>query len=163
MWTINFNIGVQNRTFYDCFNSPFTADFGSPSFHLPPITIDDIPRPHKRALDNPDLIPAAISVASEDYVSTLNTPSDFPDILPSYDTNTLHLLKEDLPFQGRVNRGYCCRKNRPKRCYKRKRFYCSTCSDNSKKFYFRHGFFRISSETMIFFLEHQHYMSQFFS
>ena len=33
----------KNRTVYDCFNNPFTADCGSPAFHLPPITIDDIP------------------------------------------------------------------------------------------------------------------------
>ena len=33
----------SNRTFYDCFNNPFTADFGSPAMHLPPITIDDRP------------------------------------------------------------------------------------------------------------------------
>ena len=34
----------NNRTVYDCFNNPFTADFGRPAMHLPPITIDD--RPH---------------------------------------------------------------------------------------------------------------------
>ena len=33
----------NNRTVYDCFNNPFTADYGSPAMHLPPITIDDRP------------------------------------------------------------------------------------------------------------------------
>ena len=30
----------NNRTVYDCFNNPFTAEFGSPTLNLPPITID---------------------------------------------------------------------------------------------------------------------------
>ena len=30
----------NNRTVYNCFNNPFTADFGSPAMHPPPITID---------------------------------------------------------------------------------------------------------------------------
>ena len=49
-----------------------------------------------------------------------------------------------------------------KRCYKNTRFYCSTCSDKNQKFYHCHGFYRINSETRTCFLEHQHYMSQFF-
>ena len=39
----------NDRTVYDCFNNPFTADCGSPAMHLPPITIDDSSRPNKRA------------------------------------------------------------------------------------------------------------------
>ena len=35
----------NNRTVYDCFNNIFTANFGSPAMHLPPITIDDRPPP----------------------------------------------------------------------------------------------------------------------
>ena len=31
----------NNRTVYDFFNNPFTADCGSPAMNLPPITIDD--------------------------------------------------------------------------------------------------------------------------
>ena len=31
----------NNRTVYDCFNNPFTADCASPAMHIPPITIDD--------------------------------------------------------------------------------------------------------------------------
>ena len=54
----------RNRTFYDCFNNPFQADFGSPALNLPPIPIDDRPSLHKRACSNPDTLPAAISVAS---------------------------------------------------------------------------------------------------
>ena len=37
----------NNRTVYECFNDPFTSDFGIPDMHLPPITIDDRPHPHK--------------------------------------------------------------------------------------------------------------------
>ena len=35
----------NNRTVYDWFNHPFTADFGSPDIHLPLKTIYDIPLP----------------------------------------------------------------------------------------------------------------------
>ena len=76
--------------------------------HLPPITIDDIPHPHKRARYTPYLIPAAISVASENDVSTLTTPSDSPYILPTDDPNTLNVMKKYMHLKGRVHRGYCC-------------------------------------------------------
>ena len=38
------SLEYNNRKVYYCFNYPFTADYGSPAMHLPPITIDD--RPH---------------------------------------------------------------------------------------------------------------------
>ena len=44
----------NNRTVYDCFNYPFTADFGSPAMHLPPITIDDRP-PRIKDIDIPQI------------------------------------------------------------------------------------------------------------
>ena len=92
---------------YDCFNNTFTADFGSPDMHLPPITIDDRPPPppHKRAPYTPELIPAAIYVASENSVSTLTTPSESTDILPTDYPNTLHVMKKYMPLEGKVNRG----------------------------------------------------------
>ena len=55
----------NNRTVYECFNNPFTADCGSPAMHIPPITIDDRPPPHKRARYAPNMLPATISVASK--------------------------------------------------------------------------------------------------
>ena len=63
--------------------------------NLAPITIEGIPRPHKRARHTPDLIPAAISVASENYLCTLTTPSDFPRlIILTYDyPNPPHSMK----------------------------------------------------------------------
>ena len=79
--------------------------------HLPPITIDDRPPPHKRARYAPDLLPAAISVASENYVSTLTTPYDSPDILPTDGPKNLHVLKKDVPLKGKVYREYCCMKH----------------------------------------------------
>ena len=72
-------------------------------------------RPHKRARYTPDLLSSAICVASENYVHTFTTPSDSPDLLPCDDPNTLHSMKKDVPFQGRVNRGYCCRNHDQKR------------------------------------------------
>ena len=91
--------------------------------HLPPITIDDRPPPPKRARYAPNLLPVTISVASENSVSTLTTPSDSPDILPTDGQKNFHVLKKDLPVNGRVHRGYFCRKHGKIRCYKRTGFY----------------------------------------
>ena len=109
----------KNRRVYDCFSGSFTDEFGSPDLYIPPITIYDIPHPYRRARYNPDLLPAAISIASGNYDSTLNTPSDLTDLLPSDDTNTLHVRNKYVHFQGRTNIGYCCRKHGQKICYKR--------------------------------------------
>ena len=93
----------NNRTVYYCFNNTFTDEFGSQKLHLPPITIDDIPCSNKLSVYTLNLIPAATSIASKNYVSTLTTPSDSPDLLPSDDPNTLHVMKKYVPFQGRFH------------------------------------------------------------
>ena len=54
----------NNRAFYDYFNNPFTADFGSPVLSLPPITIDGRPHLHTRYRYTPDVLSATIYVAS---------------------------------------------------------------------------------------------------
>ena len=149
----------NNSTVYDCFNNPFSADCGSPAMHLPPITIDDRPPPPKRARYAPNLLPATIYVVSENSVSTLTTPSDLPDILPTDGQKNVHVLKKGLPVNSRVHRGYCCRIHGRIRCYKKTRFYCSTCSDEDKKFYYCQGFSNITVSTRTCFLEHQHTMS----
>ena len=151
----------NNRTFYDWFKNPFTDDFGRPALNLPPITFDDRPRPHKRAQYKPGLLPAAIYVAYEDYVSTSTTPSVFPYLLPSDDPNILHVMKKGVSLLWRMKIGYCCRKHDQKTFHRKTRFYCSTYSDKSKTFYYCRGFSRIDSETRNCFLEHQHYISQF--
>ena len=156
-------LGYNNRTVYDCFNNPFTDDFFSPALNLPPITFNDIPRPHKRNLYTPYLIPAAISVASENSFITLTPPSDSPDILPSDDPNTLRVMKKGVPFLGRVKIGYCYGENDQNICYKKTRFYCSICSNKNKKIYYCHWFSRINSETRTCFLEHHNSMSRFFT
>ena len=127
--------------------------------HIPPITMDDRPPPPKRACYAPNLLPATISVASEKSISNLTTSSDFPDILPTDGQKTIHVLKKGLPVNGRVHRGCCCRKHGQIWCYKKTRFYCSTCSGEEKKFYYCQGFSSISLATSNWFLEHQHYMS----
>ena len=93
---------------YDCFNNPFSADCGSPYLNLPPITIDDRTRPDKRSRYNPDLIPAAIYVASGNSVSDLTTSSDLTRLilLSSYDTRNHHVMKKDEPYRNMVKRGY---------------------------------------------------------
>ena len=69
-------LDYNNRKVYDCLNNPFTYYFGSPNLNIPPIAFDDRPCPHKISCYTPDLLPAAISVALENYFSTLTTPSD---------------------------------------------------------------------------------------
>ena len=91
------------------------------------------------------MIPAAISVASENYVSSLTTPSYSPDLFPTDDPNTLSVTKKDMPLKVRVHRGYCCRENGQKIFYKKTRFYCYKCSDEDKKFYYCRGVSRIKS------------------
>ena len=115
----------NKRTVYDCFNNSFPADYGSPDLNLPPIIIDDISFPHKISRYTPDLLPAAISVASKNCVSILTTPSDSPLILilPSDDTNPTYAMKKYEPYRGRVKIGYCYRKHDEKRYYKKGRFY----------------------------------------
>ena len=57
---------------------------------------------YKISLYTPDIIPAAISVASEKSVSTLTTPSDSPRLLslPSYDPKPTHSMKKYEPYRG---------------------------------------------------------------
>ena len=83
-----------NRTVCEWFDNPFIDEFSVPSLHIPPITIYDRPRPHKRAQYPPYLLPAAIYIASVNYVITLTTP----DLLPSNDPNTLHVMKKYVTF-----------------------------------------------------------------
>ena len=64
----------NNSTVYDVFNNPIPYYCGSPYFNPPPITIDDRPHPDKRAHCTPDLIPSAISVASENIYYYFDHP-----------------------------------------------------------------------------------------
>ena len=86
----------NNRNIYDCFDNTFEDYFDSPALHLPPITIDDRHSLHKRSRYKPDLIPAAIFVASENVVSILIDPYYLPQLilLPSYDPNPPHAIKK---------------------------------------------------------------------
>ena len=45
----------NNRTVYECFNHPFTDDFGCQNMHLPPTTIDDISSPRTKELNIPQI------------------------------------------------------------------------------------------------------------
>ena len=135
----------NNRKAYECFNNTITDEFGIPDLYSTLITIEYRPQPNKRSQYIPDILPAAISVASGKYISTLTTPSDSLDLIPSCGPSTIHVMKKDFPFQGRAQGGYCFRKHGKTICNKNTRFYCYTCSDKNKKFYYYHGFSRISS------------------
>ena len=131
-------------TVYECLNNHFTADFGIPGLNPLPITIDNRPCLYKISRYTPDLLSSAIYVAPENFVSTLTTPSDLLWIflLPSDDTNPLHVMKKNDPKCGNMKRLYCYRKNDGKICYKKTTFYFSTLSDKDKTFYYCHGVFR---------------------
>ena len=97
----------NSGTFYDCFNNPFPYIFGRPDLNLPPIIIDYRLCLDKRAFYTPDLLPAAISVASENSDGTFTTPSDSPQhlVINSYDPNHIHAMNKDERYHGRVKRG----------------------------------------------------------
>ena len=58
----------KRRTVYDCLNNTFPSDFVILDLNLPPIAIDDRLQLDKRAWYAPDLLPDAISVASENML-----------------------------------------------------------------------------------------------
>ena len=68
--------------------NPLKYYYVIPDLNIPPVTIADRPRYHKRACCIPYLLPSAISVESENYVSTLITPCGSP---------RLFLLSSDYP------------------------------------------------------------------
>ena len=103
-------LDYKNREVYECFNNTFTDEFYSPDLNLTPVIIDEIHLLHKRSLYNPDLLPGSIYSASENSVSTLTTPSDSTDFLPSDDPNNLHVMKKYEPYFGRLKRGNFCGK-----------------------------------------------------
>ena len=76
------------------------VDCGIPDLNLPPIPIDDSPRPDKISRYTPDLLPASIYVAYGKYVSTLDTPSELPQVvILTYDApNTDHAINTDKPI-----------------------------------------------------------------
>ena len=65
------------------------------------------------------MLPAAISVSSENDVSNLTTHSYSPDRLPTDDHNTLRVMNKDEPYSSRLKIGYCCRKHGRKYATKR--------------------------------------------
>ena len=96
----------NNRTVYDRFNNPFSVDFGRPALNITHTPIDDSPCPNKRAQYTSDPLPAAISVTLGYFVSTLTTPSDYPQLLePNYDDpDTLHIILSENPCRGSMAR-----------------------------------------------------------
>ena len=71
----------NNKKVYDCFNNPFPVYGGIPDLYLSPIIIDDSNSPNKSYRYNSDPLPTSISVTYRNYVSTLKTPSDSPQLL----------------------------------------------------------------------------------
>ena len=127
----------NNRTFYDCFNNPFTADFGILALNLPPITIGDRPSSQKRArytqiwFHIPSMLPLKTLLViwppllifhnSLSYLLIIRTIAmPWRNMSP-----TMAGCKEDTAL-GNTMKNIC---------YKNTRFYCSMWSDKDKKMY----------------------------
>ena len=94
-------------TVYDFLNNTFTDNFGIPDPNIPPIKIYDRPQSNKIEFYTPDMLPVAISVASENSVSTLATPSGLSRLflLTFDDTNPPHAIIKYDPYYIRAIRG----------------------------------------------------------
>ena len=121
---------------YECFNNHFPYHGGSPDLNIPPITIDDITSPDKIACYTPDLIPDAIFISSEKYVSTLTTPYDYSQVrvITSDELKAHHPTKKDNPVHGKVQIGYFSRQHDGKICYKKPVFIDPRILMNKGKF-----------------------------
>ena len=111
--------GYNYRAFCDCFKSPFPVYCGIPYLNIPPMPIDDSPCPNKISHYTPDLLPAAIYVASETSVSTFTNPYDSPGVI------VLTSNAPKIEDCGKLKIGYCTRRHGRIRCYKRTRFFCT--------------------------------------
>ena len=92
---------------YYCFIIPFPVGCGVPYFNLPHMTIYDSPRPKTISHYTPDLFPASIPVASENFIITLTTPFDSPkyNLLTSYYPNIDNIIMSDEYDGGNVKTG----------------------------------------------------------
>ena len=71
-------LDYNKMTVYHYFNNIFTYEFCIPYLNVPHINFDDKSDLHERACYIPDLIPDAISVASDNTFNTFTTPFDSP-------------------------------------------------------------------------------------
>ena len=147
----------NDRMVYECFNNTIPYHGGSPALNLPTIIIDDSPRPYKRARYAPDMLTAAISVASGKSVSTLTSPSYFQQVLvlTSDDTNPHNFMKTDNPVRVRVKIGYYSRWRDGKRFYKKSGFISPRVLTKTGNLITVMGFFRNNSGMRTFLVEHQ--------
>ena len=90
----------NDRKFYDFFNNPFPFYCGSPDLNLSPMPMGDSPHPNKRARYTSDPLPDSISVTSVNNVSTLTTPSGYPQVIVInyYDPKNHHTIMSEKPF-----------------------------------------------------------------
>ena len=132
--------------------------------NIPPIAIYYRTILYKIACYNPDLLPATICDAYENYVITFTNPSDSTKLLllPYDDHKNHHSMNKYEPYRGRVKIWYCCRKHNE--IYATKRQECIAPSDliKTRNIFNCHWFSRINSDASTFFMEYQHYMDQTF-
>ena len=135
-------IEYNDRTVYEFFYNPFSVYSGTPDFNRPPVPINDSPHRKKRSRCTSDPLPDYISVTSANSVSEFSSPSYSTHLFePNYDGHYAHhTIMSDNPFHGRIKIGYRSRFHGGKRCYKKLRFYCYTCSINSRAYYYHRPF-----------------------
>ena len=111
------------------------------------------------------MLPDTISVAYEDYVSTLTTTSDFPKlrVLTYENPNHRYAMNKYGYCVVRVKRGYCSRKRDKNMQQQKTRFYFSMCFDKYKKLYYCRGFLRNETHIITRLVEHQRFMEKIFS
>ena len=110
----------NDSTVYEFLNNSLPVGCCRLSFNIPPMNIYDIPHPKKIYRYNPYPLPYTISFASRNYIITLNTPSNPPQVIVLIydDNNTHHTVMRDNPIFGRGKIGYHYRLHDGIRCYK---------------------------------------------
>ena len=118
---------------------PFLFYCGIPYLNIPLMNIDDSFIPNKIYFCTPDLIPADIYVASGNYISTLDTPSDYPQVvLVSSDSNsTYHTIIIYKTSHTTEKMGYWYRWHEGIKCHIKSRYYLSVCFIHKRVYYCR--------------------------
>ena len=131
-------------------------------FESTPMPIDDSFRPNKISHHTPDPLPYSIYVVSVKYVSNFTNPSEYTKfIVLAYDaSDTYNIIIRDKRGRSTDKIGYCSRRYDRIICYKKSKFYYSSCYIH-ESFYCLHVTSTYKSDISILFIEHQNIMELF--
>ena len=110
----------NDRSVYDCLNNLFLVYGGITALNIPTTPINDISHLNKRTQYTYDNISAASYFISENTVSTVTAPSDYPQFifLNSDVIDNQHTIMSDNPFHVSTKILYCYRFYDGKICHK---------------------------------------------